>query len=69
MILKIKTSDIELEYSDEYSIIDESAKRRILEIINQLYSYRVVHFDKPKPTISAFDKNVFDALKERDYDK
>ena len=69
MILKITTDDIQLEYSDEYSIIEEPAKKRLIEIIDKLYSYRVVHFDKLKPTLSAFDKNVFDALKERDYDK
>lgn len=69
MILKITTADIQLEYSDEYSIIEEPAKKRLIEIIDKLYSYRVVHFDKPLPTVSAFDKNVFDALKERDYDK
>jgi hypothetical protein len=69
MILKITTADIQLEYSDEYSIIEEPAKNRLIEIIDKLYSYRVIHLDKPKPTLSAFDKNVFDALKERDYDK
>ena len=55
MTLKIKTTDIELEYSDEYSIIEESAKKRIIEIIDKLYSYRIVHLDKPLPTVSAFD--------------
>jgi hypothetical protein len=52
MTLKIKTSDIELEYSDELSIIDENAKKRVIEIIDKLYSYRVLHFDSPpKPTM------------------
>jgi hypothetical protein len=55
MTLKIKTTDIELEYTDEYSIIEEAAKKRIIEIIDKLYSYRIVHLDKPLPTVSAFD--------------
>lgn len=52
MTLKIKTADIELEYSDELSIIDENAKKRLIEIIDELYSHRIVHLDKPpKPTM------------------
>jgi hypothetical protein len=50
MLLKIKTPEIELEYSDELSIIDENAKKRILEIINQLYEHRV--------------NDVFDSIKK-----
>ena len=61
MLLKIKTPEIELEYSDELSIIDENAKKRILEIINQLYEHRVN--DEPKPTASPYD--VFDARKNK----
>ena len=63
MHLKIKTADIELEYVDEYSIIDENAKKRLIEIIDKLYSYRVVHLDKPLPTVSAYD--VFGALNSK----
>jgi hypothetical protein len=55
MTLKIKTIDLELEYSDEYSIIEEAAKKRIIEIIDKLYSYRIVQFDKPLPTVSPYD--------------
>ena len=52
MTLKIKTADIELEYIDEVCMIDENAKKRVIEIIDKLYSYRVVHFDStPKPTM------------------
>jgi hypothetical protein len=47
MTLKIKTADIELEYIDEHSIIVEEANKRLIEIIDKLYSYRVVHFDSP----------------------
>jgi len=60
MQLKIKTPDIELEYSDEYSIIEEAAKKRILEIINQLYAHQVN--SKPMAVVSAFD--VFDSMKK-----
>lgn len=60
MQLKIKTPDIELEYSDEYSIIEESAKKRILEIINQLYAHQVD--SKPMSVLSAYD--VFDSMKK-----
>jgi hypothetical protein len=63
MTLKIKTTDIELEYSDEYSIIEEPAKKRLIEIIDKLYSYRIIHLDKPLPTVSAHD--VFDAMKNK----
>jgi hypothetical protein len=55
MTLKIKTADVELEYIDEHGIIVEEAKKRLIEIIDKLYSYRVVHLDKPLPTVSAFD--------------
>jgi hypothetical protein len=59
MQLKIKTPDIELEYTDEYSIIEEAAKKRILEIISQIHTQQVN--SKPLPTISAYD--VFGELK------
>lgn len=60
MQLKIKTPDIELEYNDEYSIIEEAAKKRILEIINQLYVHQVNN--KPLSVVSAYD--VFDSMKK-----
>lgn len=37
MNLKIKTKDIELDYKDEYSIIEEDAKKRILELLDSVY--------------------------------
>lgn len=37
MNLKIKTKDIEVDYKDEYSIIEEVAKKRILELIDSVY--------------------------------
>lgn len=38
MRLKIETPDIHIEYSDELSIIDENAKKRILEILKEVYT-------------------------------
>jgi hypothetical protein len=63
MTLKIKTSDIELEYIDEHGIIVEDAKKRLIEIIDKLYSYRVVHLDKPLPHMRA--EEVFGKLTTR----
>jgi hypothetical protein len=60
MTLKIRTADIELEYRDEYSIIEEVAKKRLLEIINQIYVNQENSKSLPLPKVSAYD--VFDAL-------
>lgn len=46
MKLTIKTKDIELEYQDEYSIIEDGAKNRIKELIKTLYEYNT----HPYPT-------------------
>jgi len=37
MRLHIKTTNIEIEYSDEYSIIEEAAKKRLIELLDRLY--------------------------------
>lgn len=37
MRLHIKTSNIEIEYTDEYSIIEEAAKKRLIELLDRLY--------------------------------
>ena len=37
MTIKIKTKDIELEYQDEYSIIEEAAKIRILALLDTVF--------------------------------
>lgn len=42
MRLHVKTKDIELEYTDEYSIIEESAKIRILEILDRVFEKQTV---------------------------
>jgi hypothetical protein len=59
MTLKIRTADIELEYTDEYKIIEGQAKNYILEIINQIYAHQVN--DKPLPHMRAED--VFGKIK------
>ena len=38
MKLIIKTKDIELEYQDEYSIIERDVKDRIIDLIKTIYS-------------------------------
>ncbi len=56
MTLKIKTPEIELEYTDEYSIIDENAKNRVLEIISKIYTHQRMS-DKPTHILSSeFDE-------------
>jgi hypothetical protein len=52
MTLKITTPDIQLEYTDDYSKLEESAKKDILEIINQMYMHQSVS-DKPIRMISS----------------
>ena len=46
MNLKIKTKDIEIDYADEYSLIEEDSKKRIIEIIQEM---------RKLPAVSAFD--------------
>ena len=38
MKLIIKTKDIELEYQDDYSLIETVVKDRIIELIKTIYS-------------------------------
>jgi hypothetical protein len=38
MKLTIKTKDIELEYQDEYSLLEIVVKDRIIELIKTIYS-------------------------------
>jgi len=60
MTLKIKTADIELEYTDEYKIIEGQAKQHILDIINKIHEHQRYNKSLPLPKVSAY--NVFDAL-------
>ena len=38
MKLIIKTKDIELEYQDEYSLLERDVKDRIIDLIKTIYS-------------------------------
>lgn len=49
MKLIITTSDIRVEYEDEYSQITDEAKKRIIEIIREVQPLRIVDL---KPTIT-----------------
>jgi hypothetical protein len=46
MQIKIKANNIELEYTDEYSQLEENPKRRLIEIIQEM---------RKLPVVSAFD--------------
>jgi hypothetical protein len=52
MTLKITTPDIQLEYTDDYSKLEENAKKYILEIINQMYMHQSVS-DKPQRILAS----------------
>ena len=39
MKLTIKTKDIELEYQDEYSMIEDKTKDRIKDLLKTIYEY------------------------------
>ena len=56
MTLKIRTADIELEYTDEYNIIEGQAKNHILEIINKIYAHQ--SNDKPCYKETSLNKNA-----------
>jgi len=57
MTLKIKTSEIELDYVDQSIILEESTKTHLVEIINYIYSHRVIHFDKQQ--LNVFPHGFF----------
>lgn len=61
MTLKIKTAEVEMEYIDGCNILEEVAKNRILDIINQLYTNQVS--GKQVPIVSAYD--VFGAVNNK----
>ena len=41
MKLTIKTKDIEIEYEDDYSMIEKEVKERIEDIIKKVYEYEL----------------------------
>ena len=63
MNLKIKTKDIELEYTDEYSIIEESAKLRILEILSQVFENQI-RLDSIKPITNLNPSSTYHGTAE-----
>ena len=50
MTIKIKTKDIEIEYQDEYSIIEEAAKIRILALLDTVFE-KQFRLETSKPII------------------
>lgn len=49
MRLHIKTSNIEIEYTDEYSIIEEDAKKRIIDLLDKIYEKEELLANKTNP--------------------
>lgn len=47
MKLTIKTKDIELEYQDEYAMLEDKAKERIESLINLIYSAQSTYVATP----------------------
>lgn len=62
MKLIIKTADIEIEYHDEYSILESVAKERIESLIKTIYSERpmIVH---NQPIVGTVEE-IFNAKKK-----
>ena len=54
MKLIITTSDIKVEYEDEYSQITDEAKKRIIEVIREVQPLRIVDL-KPTTTQQQWD--------------
>ena len=57
MKLTIKTKDIELEYQDEYSIIEESAKTRILTILDKVFEKQTI-LEASKPILNPYPTGI-----------
>lgn len=57
MKLIIKTRDIELEYQDEYSMLEDKAKERIESLISLIYSTQPTYI--PTGTV----EEIFNAKK------
>ena len=57
MKLTIKTKDLELEYQDEYSLLERDTKDRIIELIKTIYSAQPTYI--PTGTV----EEIFNAKK------
>lgn len=57
MKLTIKTKDIELEYEDDYSLLERDVKDRIIDLIKTIYSSQPTYI--PTGTV----EEIFNAKK------
>lgn len=64
MKLVIKTKDIELEYQDEYAMLEPQAKDRIIELIKTIYSAQPTYI----PMVGTVDE-IFNVKNKRNSDK
>ena len=58
MTLIIKTKDIELEYQDDYSLLEREVKDRIVDLIKTIYSAQSTYI--PTGTV----EEIFNAKKK-----
>jgi len=57
MKLIIKTRDIEIEYQDEYAMLEAQAKDRIIELIETIYSSQPANtIPNPLPFVGTVDE-------------
>jgi hypothetical protein len=62
MKLIIKTKDIELEYQDEYSLLEREVKDRIIDLLKTIYPIQPTYI--PTGTV----EEIFDAKKWKSYE-
>ena len=62
MKLIIKTRDIEIEYQDDYSMLEGQAKDRIIELIKTIYSSQPAN---TMPNTLSFVGTVDEFLKKK----
>lgn len=62
MKLVIKTKDIEIEYQDEYSILEAPAKERIESLIKTIYSAQPAYIASA-PIVGTVEE-IFNAKKK-----
>ena len=62
MKLIIKTRDIEIEYQDEYSLLEREVKDRIIDLLKTIYPVQPTYI--PTGTV----EEIFDAKKWKSYE-
>jgi hypothetical protein len=62
MKLIIKTKDIELEYQDEYSLLEREVKDRIIDLLKTIYPVQPTYI--PTGTV----EEIFDVKKWKSYE-